>query len=278
MASEKLAIHVRPGSTPQTIIRLTDAMIQSGSRFASVKELLDFSNSLGLGTYSEIKTSLVEFGFIDETKDGIILSDGGQDFTRISSDAQADVLHVLMYIGWSETAPLNFLPSWAYRRCCDTYWDAGGFEITSAFLDHLVEGTTSAARETFSNTGAAVDEVSFSRDSVRGIHKWLEPLNPPVLIEKRFKRRNFCPPAALSLALGWVIRDLRAIEDSDILLTPQKQEALCRICLLEPIALNRALDWAVVSYPNLYSQAARSGVFGRTIRLKHRPTLQDFIA
>jgi len=267
-------------ATPQTTVDLIYALTRDGSpvKFDTSKEMLDFASSVGISTRSEIQTFATYLGLLEKNDTGIGLSESGRAFSQIHGDAQADVLHVLMYIGWSETAPLNFLPSWAYRRCCDTYWDAGGFEISSAFLDHLVEGTTSVARETFSDTDAAVDEVSFSRKSLSGIHKWLEPLNPPVLIEKRFKRRNFCPPAALSLALGWVIRDLRAIEDSDILLTPQKQEALCRICLLEPIALNRALDWAIVSYPNLYSQAARSGVFGRTIRLKHRPTLQDFIA
>jgi hypothetical protein len=122
-----------------------------------------------------------------------------------------------------------------------------------------------------------VDAVSFSRKSLTGVHKWLEALTPPVLTEKQFTRRAFCPPAALTLALGWAMEDLQAVEDADILLTPERQERLCRACLLEPSALDRALDWAAVTYPSIYSAPARSGVFGRTIRLKRRPTLQELV-
>jgi hypothetical protein len=280
MAETRLNIHVPPDATPKTTIDLIYAstLPEAPETFETSKELLSYANLHGLGSNrTEITSMAGLLNLLAEDKTHIGLSETGRAFAQLPEDAQADVLHVLLYTGWSSMKPTHFLPSWAYRQCCDYYWDAAQLNLTTAALDTLVNETISNARETFSQTNTAVDAVSFSRKSLTGVHKWLEALTPPVLTEKQFTRRAFCPPAALTLALGWAMEDLQAVEDADILLTPERQERLCRACLLEPSALDRALDWAAVTYPSIYSAPARSGVFGRTIRLKRRPTLQELV-
>lgn len=47
------------------------------------------------------------------------------------------------------------------------------------------------------------------------------------------------------------------------------------ICLLEPAALDRALDWMLPLSPQVIEPGTRAGVYGRFVRLRKMPKLSD---
>jgi len=81
----------------------------------------------------------------------------------------------------------------------------------------------------------------------------------------------------LLLALGYVAQQTEAEIGIDLLLTPERREMLCHVCLLEPAALDRALDWMLPLYPQVIEPGTRAGVYGRFVRLHKMPELSDLI-
>ena len=119
------------------------------------------------------------------------------------------------------------------------------------------------------------EDVSFGRKSLIGAQKWLAAVSPPVVTGKIFRRRTFCPPELLLLALGHVLKDEQPIVDVDILLTHEKREAICQVCLLEPDMFERTLDWSMSVYPGLIQEGTTAGFYGRFVRLSTLPMIED---
>lgn len=283
MAAIKLATHIQPEATPANVTELVLLLAKSQQSFETVEDLLTFAESEGVGNRTEIQSTAANMGLLDKANRKISLGSGGRAFANLREEARSDVLHFLIYSGWNIHDPLEFLPSWAYRDCCDRYWEVGTVSLTSDYLDRQVQETINKAREIFEamNVGE-FSEISFSRKSLNGAHNWLTALRPPV-IEKandkkssgNFNRRDFCPPELLMLALGYVLRDEVDAIGVDVLLTREKRALLCRVCLLEPDSLDRALDWAIPIFPNLIKPGTSAGFYGRFIRLNKLPTLAD---
>lgn len=286
MASDKLAIHVLPDSNPQNvgemILRLA---AESDLQFASSKELVEYLRDEGVNANDWVQSTSVSMGILAKMDGAIRLSSDGLALSRIREDVRGDLFHFLMYSGWDARHPLDFLQSWGYRNCCDRYWSAGEAHLSAAFLDRQVEETINEARDAFTAMNVReFDEISFSRKSLTGAHKWLLALQPQVLHpnspdakDRTFRRRDFCPPELVVLALAWVLRDETNVTGVEILLTREKREALCKVCLLSPEALDRVLDWTIPTFPALISPGTRAGAYGRFVRLHKLPTVEDVI-
>jgi len=247
-------------------------------RFATAQELIEFAASEQLGSYAELNTVPSSMELLEKTKEGIGLSELGYTFNKLRDDVRADVLHFLMYSGWNEAEPRNFLPSWTYRYLCNEHWEKAEIDLTSDFLDRQVEATINHARQTFEGIDVGpFDEISFSLKSLQGFYNWLGALEPAVIEEDTFTRRAFCSPELLLLAIGYVMKDVDGATDTDILLSREKRDAICRLCLLEPEALDRALDWMIPIYPNVIKPGTSAGYYGRFVRLVKIPTLADVV-
>lgn len=286
MASDKLAIHILPDSNPQNIGEMISRLANDAElRFSSSKELVDYLRDDGVNANDWVQSTSSSMGVLEKTDGSIQLSRDGHALARIREEVRADLFHFLMYAGWDAHHPLDFLQSWGYRNCCDRYWVAGEVQLTGAYLDRQVEETINEAREAFTSMKVSeFDEISFSRKSLTGAHKWLLALQPPVLYpnspdakDRAFRRRDFCPPELVVLALAWVLRDETTVTGVDILLTREKREALCKACLLSPEALDRVLDWTIPTFPALLSPGTRAGTYGRFVRLHKTPTVEDVI-
>jgi hypothetical protein len=120
-------------------------------------------------------------------------------------------------------------------------------------------------------------DPSFSAKSIRGVRKWLEAITPPVMEDDLFSRRHFCPPELALLALGWVGQQSGGETGIDFLLTPERRNAVCRVCLLDPSALDRVLDWTLPLYPGVVRPGTSAGVYGRFIRFLKWPKLKDLL-
>jgi hypothetical protein len=272
-----LAIHIRPGANPSSITKMIFLLAKDDLSFSGAQELLEFTASQDLGSYAELYTVASSMGLLEKA-DSVQLSEMGRVFAELRENTQGDILHFFMYSGWQSTRPREFLSSWAYRNGCDRYWQAGELSLSPDYLDRQVQETINEARQTFQEINVGeFDEVSFSLKSLQGLHSWLEAVQPPVIEDKTFNRRAFCPPELLLLAVSYVVRDEDAATETDILLSRDKREAICRLCLLEPDALDRALDWMLPIYPKVIEPGTSAGFYGRFVRLHKIPTLVDVV-
>lgn len=282
MASIRLAIHIPPDSNPENIAQLINILAQDTNLvFQTASELMEFLQENGIGSRSEIHITADEMGIIEKKPNQVKLSSIGCNLSRIREEARPDLFHYLMYTGWSEHKPTHFLQSWAYQRICNQYWEMGDVDI-SANTKRLVEEITNEAGNYFTGLVEDFSEISFSSKSINGAHKWLDSINPQVLEKsgkeyRRFKRREFCPPELLIMAIGYILRDDPDATNIDILLSKDKRDKICQLCLLEPTALERTLDWTLPIYPSIIKAGTTAGYYGRFIRLLKHPTLEDLI-
>lgn len=280
MAANRLAIHVLPDSNPTNVSQMIDLLaLHPDLRFATAKDLIEYLREEAQPTNDWVQSTATSMGILERGSEGIRLSPDGFALAQVREDIRGDLLHYLMYSGWTAHQPTEFLQSWAYREVCDQYWALGTVELTNSYLDRQVGEIIALARDAFSQMNiGAFDEISFSRKSLTGAHNWLKAVNPPAIEGKTlFKRRAFCPPELVVMALAYVLRDEDNITGIDLLLTPEKREALCKVCLLEPDALDRTLDWAIPVFSHLISPGTTAGFYGRFIRLNRVPTLRDIV-
>ncbi len=193
-----------------------------------------------------------------------------------------DLFHFLHYTLWSPEEPTIHAFSWVYRQFTRLLWESGQVLVDENFLKPTVgtiigmieaEPAFVDAIKSKTRTGA----VSLSTSSLAGALIWLAELQPPVMSEQQFSRRSFCPPELMILSLGWVARTSGGEPGIDVLLSPERREALCTLCLLEPAALDRAIDWALPFYAGYVRPGTRAGAYGRFVRFERWPHLTDLI-
>ena len=162
--------------------------------------------------------------------------------------------------------------AWVYRAYCDRLWSRGSVALSSAETKRVVADLLDATHAAFPDLQLA----ALSPKSVLGMRKWLEALDPPVLSGDEFRRREVCSPELLLLAIGHVAGEDGADVGVDLPLTPARREAICRLCLLEPATLDRALDRTIPAFPAFIEPGTRAGAYGRFVRLKTVPTIAAF--
>lgn len=195
----------------------------------------------------------------------------------------ADLLHYLHYTRWTSLDPMAHGFSWIYRQFVQLLWRANQVHVDDTFLKPAVGALigTAEAEPAFATAIASrtrAGTVSLSTSSLIGALSWLAALQPPVMSEQHFSRRFFCPPELMVLALGWIARTSGDELGIDLLLSPERREALCILCLLDPAALDRAIDWALPLYPAFIRTGTRAGAYGRFIRFVQWPQLANLRA
>jgi hypothetical protein len=190
----------------------------------------------------------------------------------------SDILHYLHYTLWNANTAVVHGFSWLYREFTNLLWYAKQTYINDALLRPTV-GTligkveATQAFESMIAKGTRSGTISLSTHSLAGALNWLEALHPPVIVEQRFERRFFCSPELMLLGLGWVARTSGGEIGIDMLLTPERREAVCMLCLLDSSALDRIIDWILPLYPALMRTGTRAGTYGRFIRFIQWPRL-----
>ena len=119
--------------------------------------------------------------------------------------------------------------------------------------------------------------ISLSRDSLRGAYHWLQALIPPVIEDEHFNQRYFCSPELMLLSIGWVAQQMDGEIGIDYLITPERRESICRLCLLEPSALDRVLDWMLPNYSDVVQPGTSAGTYGRFLRFLKWPEIGDLL-
>lgn len=201
------------------------------------------------------------------------LTDDGRTLIRLEMnkpDLFADIVHGLQYTLWDERRRGTNCFSWSYRTLCRLLWHSGT-TATNNRRDMASEIETQA-RTAFSRP-----DIAFSSKSIGGALLWLAELEPRVLFEGNtlFRRRAFCSPELFVLGVDFVHKTNGVDYGANMLLGDERRDAICQVCLLEPEAFDRVLDYAVAQFT--YLEKGLGGGWGRYLAL-HRPlSLKDFI-
>lgn len=265
MAKKDLSFHVRQDVFPDRIIRVLQAL----SNNEPIDEITQSDRQIQLAR---------ELGLITETRS---ITESGQHILAIYERKPAlwgDLGHFLHYTLWDEEVPNKAAFSWLYREYTNYLWSNDGFKLgKSQLLNPLCLTFNSQIEESELFQPYLDDSPSLSPDSLAGVKHWLDAVTPAVIESNVFTRRVFCPPELLLLAIGWAFRHEPAAIDTPLLLSHSRRETICRLCLLDPKYFERALDWLVPRFPKVIQNEDQAGFYGRTIRLRKRPSLEDLI-
>lgn len=271
MAESHVTFHVPQEGSPENLIPLLVAIDAENARFSSVAALLDFARAQGLSTRTEMHILAATCGLLDKTPDGFIaLSRAAHAIVQARPEVRADLVHYLLYTGWQADTPGTGTLLWSYREVTDTLWRKAPIDL-GGLGNVIAEEIRNRIQEVFGY------DPSFGPKSIRGVRKWLEALRPPVLDAGIFSRRYFCAPELTLLASGWVFKRTAGEPGTEFLLTPERREAICRLCVLDLAALDRVLDWMLPLYPAIVQPGTRAGVYGRFLRFDRHPDVSDVI-
>jgi len=265
-----LSFHVRHEITPERIIETFEAIARGQNADyvtqyeRQMRRLRTLKLITGTATNPELTTQAQELLRITEAKPQLL----------------PDLMHYLHYTCWSKYVPLEHTFSWTYRTVCNWLVEQGKCKLSYQWREAIVTHLLGIIRKSPYFESALTSDtkkgaISLSADSINGVLHWLRPLRPPVIEGDVFARRHFCPPELLLLALGYVAQQSGGGIDIDMLLPPERRAMICQICLLEPAALDRALDWMLPLYPEVVEPGTRTGAYGRFVRLHKVPELSD---
>jgi hypothetical protein len=267
-----LNFHVRHEITPDRTWAVLVAIVQ-GYDFDHVTQ------------YDRQLSRLRQLGLIDKAGKGFQLMQTGQCLYQIGvgkPDTALDLLHYLHYTLWSTEHPLENGMSWTYRTYCGLLFQRGECTLNPATREALATEMNniiaqSSVFEPFIAGETKKGAVSLSTNSLSGIHHWLTKLSPPAIEDEKFALRSFCQPELLLMAIGFVIRESESDLSIDQLLTDERREQICQLCLLDPHSFDRSLDWMLPLFPHVLKPGTRTGSYGRFIRLLKSPQLQDLL-
>ncbi len=268
---EKISFHIRNANPDDMRALLWVLNEQSG--LSSIQEIVSIAEKKGFRINDrkrlESLATAKDLGLVDENE--YRLTEIGDSLVRIDQnkpDLFSEIIHGLQYSLWSEEFPSKFGFSWSYRTICDMLWD---FNIPG------VTDTRQIASEVESRirTSLGLSDVPFSIKSVGGAFLWINSLAPSVIdqIKKGFRRRLFCSPELIVMAVDYLYQKQKMEYQSSLLLTEEKKDSICRFCLLDVDGFERVLSYAVQQYA--FFEKGIGGGWGRFLTLKHHPTLKE---
>jgi len=209
-----------------------------------------------IGTVQHVVAFARQMGLLSKT--GLSLTDLGTRFYQFAAQSPnlfPEATHHLLYTTHVLDKSKRF--SWAYARVVDAWWTSSERTLDSEALAQMVGMVVEAASQEFS---VPVEQIAFSRDSIRGILNWLRALDPPPVInhskQECFRRRHFCPPFAFLWAIDFVYRTNNVPYGVRLFFTPDRLETLCKLCVLDPAGLENVLTMAKRT-----SDYQRGGIF-----------------
>lgn len=279
-----LEFHYRHSTNPKEIIELLSVMGDQNAaggtgRVSSIKEQ---AQTLGFELAGKDETTIERYPIWFALQLGLVVDDMtlsalGKTMSESQSDTLVfDFLHFLSYSKWDINSPSENCFSWTYRRLCELLWDT-----ETCLLDyHSLAATLADRASTEFSEAYNIDasKISLSARSIEGAVKWLSTLQPQVICEdgrsRLFQRRKFCPPELMVLAVRLLYRDLGIEFGSSVLLDGDNTTRINTLCLIEPLAFEKVLPWAIRQYPGMIEEIPGSG-WGRQLRLKKHPSIEE---
>ena len=278
----KLTFHIAVAATPTKIPHLLNVLRNAdGPIFeGSVLDQVALEQSSDTNRFDEARVlAEQQLGLIEATKEGLRITRRAEVILTKRSSVQYDLLHYLFYTAWEPEEPARNARSWVYRAVCDNLWSRQNTRLDLDMRNALTEQLTSQALEDFQSIpGFSAEKISMGRQTMAGALEWLRYLRPAVIDEEKaeeFHRRQACSAELFLLALSRSYYLSSSEIGIDLLLSPQRRNEICRLCLLEPLQFDRMLDWVLPIFPQFISTGTRSGSYGRFVRLNHLVHVED---
>jgi hypothetical protein len=272
LASE-FVFHIRnahPGDMAAVL-----ATLDTHPSLETIAEIVRQAEALGFAIHDrqrlEALTTACDLGLVEKGRN--VLTNEGQILARLEMDKPVlfvDIVHGLQYVLWNKRCPSVSCFSWSYRALCRMLWHSGAKTVNSR--RELASEIETQARTVFGHP-----DIVFSPKSIGGALLWLTELEPSVLDQddERFMRRPFCPPELFALGVDFVYQTQEIDYGVNLLLNDERRDAICQVCLLDPIGFDRVLEYAVVQFD--YLEQGTGGGWGRYLTLRRAPRLEDFL-
>jgi len=274
-----VAVAATPAKIPHllNVLQNADSPIFDGS----LLDQMALEQSSDANRFDEARILAEQLGLIETTKEGLHITCRAEVILTKRSSVQYDLLHYLFYNAWRPEEPAKHARSWFYRAVCDNLWVVQNAKLDLDTRDTLTQQLTNQALENFQSVlGVSGEKISIGRQTMAGALVWLRHLKPAVLEGEKveeFHRRQACSPELFLLALSRSYQLSGSQIGMDLLLSPQRRNEICRLCLLEPLQFDRMLDWVLPTFPQFISQGTRSGSYGRFVRLNHLVQVEDLM-
>ncbi len=219
-------------------------------------------------------------GLINRTKEELILTPRAQVILKKRESVQHDLLHYLFYVAWNPEEPTKNARSWFYSTICDNLWNMQEVVLDRDMRQSFTQQLSDQIVQEFKQV-PGIERVSVGIQTMDGAREWLRNLAPAVIDtfgkkDEIFHRRVTCSAELFLLALSHSCQLGGSEIGMDVLLSSQRREEISRLCLLEPLQIDRMLDWVLPIFPQFVSQGTRTGSYGRFIRLHHFVAVEDF--
>lgn len=282
-ANTKLVFHFPVAAEPSKILKTLRTLLYADAPVFTMTELddLTFEQNTDTNRFNEAR-SLAEspLGLIEATKAGIVLTPHAHLILQKREAIQYDLLHYLFSTAWSNQNPEQHARSWFYRVLCERLWAMQEVIVDLEIRRTLTQEIDGQLRLDFQGVPAFSDAISLGIQTMDGSLEWLRRLSPAVMEEAgkrtwRFHRRSVCSPELFLLALSRSYQLSEAEIGMDALISPQRREETCRLCLLDPLQFDRMLDLILPMYTRFINPGTRSGSYGRFVRFQRFVTLED---
>ncbi|MGQ9631037.1 MAG: hypothetical protein ACUVXI_12120 [bacterium] len=239
MTAKAPPFHIQQNTTPEVLRVL---LVRCRDGYATTNDL---AQELGmrLGTVQHIIPFVRQAGLLEAVR--LVLTDTGIAFHHLiqySSAMLPEAMHHLLYTAHTFDKAKRF--SWAYARVVEALWASGERLLDGEAMAQLVGMVVNEAAQEFD---VPVEQIAFSRHSIRGVLNWLRALEPTVITPpsgrtgEGFRRRYFCPVPAFLWAVDFLYRVSNTAYGVRVFLTPERLEQLCRLCVLDPSGLDNVL-------------------------------------
>ena len=284
MASvNNIVVHFDKAFAPNKILHVlkvlqdADTPIEEGAMW----EQMAREQSVDDNRFDEARTIAQQLGLVEVEKGNILLTHLAFKLLTNRNTIQYDLLHALFYTAWKAEEPTEFGRSWFYRSFCNSLWSEKHIQLDRATRLTLAEQLLHEAHNAFQHVpNFASEKLSIGVKSLDGAQEWLSYLQPTVLKQEskhmlEFKLRQACSTELFLFALSYCYMMSETAIGVDVLLSPQRRDEICRLCLLDSLQFDRMLDWTLPLFPQYISQGTRSGSYGRFVRLKQFVQIEE---
>jgi hypothetical protein len=278
-----LVFHFPVGASPTKIPTLLRVLLYAESTVRKDSDLdqMALEQSTDRTRFLEAR-GLAEdiLGLINKTKEGLALTPRAQAILKKRESVQFDLLHYLFYTAWNPEEPTKNTRSWFYRTICDNLWDMQEVVLDREMRQSFTQQLSDLIAQEFQHV-PGIERVSVGIQTMDGAREWLRNLAPAIIDtfgkkDEIFHRRITCSAELFLLALSHNCQLGGSEIGMDVLLSSRRREEISRLCLLEPLQIDRMLDWVLPIFPQFVSQGTQNGSYGRFVRLHHFVEVEDF--
>ena len=281
--TSRLVFHFPVGASPAKIPTLLRVLLYADTAVRKDSDLdqMALEQSTDRTRFIEAR-GLAEdiLGLIHKTKEELILTPRAQVILKKRESVQYDLLHYLFYIAWNPEEPTKNTRSWFYRTICDNLWSMQEVVLDRDMRQSFTQQLSDQIVQDFQQV-PGIQRVSVGIQTMDGAREWLRNLSPTAIDtfgkkDEIFHRRVTCSAELFLLALSHSCQLGGSEIGIDVLLSSRRREEISRLCLLEPLQIDRMLDWVLPIFPQFVSQGTQTGSYGRFVRLHRFVAVEDF--